>query len=58
MTPGLRILSLGGGRYPYVVVGWFRCRQGDEWEGHGVRVIRRFGQEMALAQLACRGGQT
>ncbi len=55
MRPGLKIVSLPGGYYPYVLVGWLRRVGGDEWEIVGARVVRRFGQNQALAGLAEKG---
>lgn len=55
MKNGLRIVSIPGGYYPYVLVGWLRRLQGDDWEISGARVIRRFGARQSLAGLASKG---
>ncbi len=53
---GLTIVTLpSGGSYPYVLVGWLRRVQGDEYELAGARCIKRFGQDQALASLAENG---
>ncbi len=58
MRPGLKIISTPSGYYPYVLVGWLRRVEGDEWEVVGARVIKRFGQSQALASLATKGPAT
>jgi len=55
MRNGLKIFSLPGGYYPFVLVGWLRRVEGDEYEVLGGRVIRRFGQSQALSSLAQKG---
>ena len=55
MKQGLSIVAVVGGYRPYVLVGWLRRAGGDEWEMHGARIIRRFGESQALAGLAAKG---
>ena len=55
MRNGLKIFSLPGGYYPFVLVGWLRRVEGDEYEVLSGRVIRRFGQSQALSSLAQKG---
>ena len=52
---GLRIVSIPGGYYPYVLVGWLRRVAGDDWEMVSARVISRFGANQQLAVLAEKG---
>jgi len=55
MKNGLKIFSVPGGYYPFVLVGWLRRVEGDEYEVLGGRVVRRFGQSQALSSLAQKG---
>lgn len=55
MRNGLKIFTERGGYYPYVSIGWVRRVNGDEFEAIGARVIRRFGQNASLADLAANG---
>lgn len=57
MREGLKVISIGGGEYVYVLVAWMRQARGDEWEAHGARCIRRFGHGVALTTLAAEGPQ-
>lgn len=57
MYNGLKIWSIGGGYYVYLLVGWARCVKGDEWQMHNARIIRQQGGEVSLATLADKGPQ-
>jgi hypothetical protein len=58
MTPGLKLVSIGGGGfYPYIMVGWWKQVDGDEWECYNARIIKRQGGEVALTTLAAHGPQ-
>ena len=54
MENGLYIVSVPSGYYPYVLIGWCEII-GLELRAHNARVIRRFGPNQSLAQLAQRG---
>ena len=59
MNEGLKILTYpSGGYYPYVFVGWLRRVGGDDYELVGARIIRRFGRDGALVNLAEKGPQS
>ena len=58
MFETLAILCLPGGYYPYVLVGWCKCKGGFEWEIQNARIIRRFGNNAQLSQLAKNGPQS
>jgi len=56
MREGLHIVTVRGGYYPYVIVGW--CRFGSHElfiDMYGARVIRWFGTDAQLSQLAKTG---
>lgn len=53
----LVIISQPSGYYPYVHVGWLKHVGGFEWELHGARIIRRFGNNIAITTLAVKGPQ-
>lgn len=55
MKNGLKIISTPSGAYCYVRVGWLRRVDGDEFEIIGARVIRRFGTNAALSDIAETG---
>ena len=56
MHKGLFIVSLpSGGTWPYTEIGYLRRLEGDEWEMHGARIIKRYGKNQALADLAANG---
>ena len=52
LLKGLRIVSIPSGYNPYVLIGWLRRLEGDEYELVGARVIRRYGTDVSLTQLA------
>jgi len=55
MQTGLRVLSIGGAAYRYLLVGWCKRREGDEWEVFNARCIRRQGTNWSEAELAEKG---
>ena len=55
MTDGLKIMSIGGSTYPYILVGWVEHTRGDEYIVRGARCIRRLGRGQSLAGLAAHG---
>ena len=55
MREGLNIIVSPGGYSPYVRIGWCRRVDGDEWIMIGARIIRRFGRNQQLVNLAAKG---
>ena len=55
MREGLNIIVSPGGYSPYVRIGWCRRVEGDEWLIIGARIIRRFGRNQQLVNLAANG---
>jgi hypothetical protein len=51
----LQIISVPAGSYPYVLIGWAKRFGGDEYDIHGARIIKRFGNTAALSDLAENG---
>ncbi len=54
MEDGLYLLSFPSGYSPYVIVGWVEV-DGLELTVRGGRVIRRFGTNYSIAELAEKG---
>ncbi len=57
MTDGIYIISVQSGYYPFVLVGWVRVK-GLELEVYHARVLRYFGSNNSLSQLAEKGPMT
>jgi hypothetical protein len=55
MKEGLHIVVSPGGYTPYVRIAWCRRLEGDEWELVGARIIRRYGRDQQLVNLAAKG---
>jgi len=55
MREGLNIIVSPGGYSPYVRIAWCRRVEGDEWIMIGARIIRRFGRNQQLVNLAAKG---
>lgn len=55
MHDGLNIVHTPSGWSPYVIIAWCRVRDGIVEYAPGYRVLRRFGSEAQVAQLAANG---